>query len=48
MSNTVIETSIEKTETVISEGQAKEKVEVLFTFARKGCGCGGNCNGSCK
>ena len=25
-----------------------KKSEVLFTFARKSCGCGGNCNGSCK
>lgn len=26
----------------------EKKSEVLFTFARKSCGCGGNCNGSCK
>ncbi|GEM_PF-4059503 len=48
MSNTIVETSIEETEIVANEGQAKENAEVLFTFARKGCGCGGNCNGSCK
>lgn len=29
----------------VNEG---EEHKTLFTFAKKSCGCGGNCNGSCK
>lgn len=46
MDNKNIETRLERKEEV--ENEVTENRQLLFTFERKGCGCGGNCNGSCK
>lgn len=29
----------------VNEGEGNK---TLFTFEKESCGCGGNCNGSCK
>lgn len=46
MNSNNIDTSLEIKEK--AENEVKDNKELLFAFARKGCGCGGNCNGSCK
>lgn len=48
MNNFIDENNMNKTESANNDSKSMEKAEVLFTFARKSCGCGGNCNGSCK
>ncbi len=46
MNNNNVDTRLETKEIV--ENEVKDNKELLFTFAKKECGCGGNCNGSCK
>lgn len=46
--NNIDEKAVEEVKVAESNMKEGKKSEVLFTFARKSCGCGGNCNGSCK